>query len=51
METYELTHEDIQFIAEAVIRLQQSNVPFNAETVAQEILAGLIISNIRNERD
>lgn len=48
MENYKLTDDDIQFLSEQIIRLQQGTKPFNVETVAEEIVATLIVCNIKN---
>jgi hypothetical protein len=48
MKNFKLTNDDIQFLAEQIIKLQQSDKPFNCETVAQDIMAGLIVCNIKN---
>ncbi len=49
MKNYKLTNDDIQFIAERMIQLQQSKVTlFNVETVAQELMATIICCNIKN---
>lgn len=43
-----LTNDDIQFLSEQIVALQNSGKPFNVETVAQELMAGLICCNVKN---
>ncbi len=48
MEIYKLNHDDIQFTAEQIMNLLNSGNDFNAETIAQEIMASLIVCNVKN---
>lgn len=48
MKNYILTNDDIQFMAEQIIRLHEGATPFNCETIAQEIMASLLVCSIKN---